>query len=239
MSAATQYSAFSEELFHRMETDGFKKRSKSITQKKQGNNLSQLLLYSNKLRGIDAIRQTYIVRQSFPDIDNVIYYLSNEYFSSKWSTGRVWLCTLMPIIAKTSGLPNVVAPNGYTHNLDDNMDISRLAEEVYDNITKYAYPFLEEYSSPQAVLLGLEEGCPKLKTWAVQGNDLFQLACYLFFHQKKEALAFCEQRMRAAQCDANVRTSITHEILNRANKLGYDLEGKLLIPPKPKDTKVR
>ena len=239
MSAITQYNAFSKALFHRMELDGFKQRSKSTTQKKQGKYFSQLVLYTNKLRGIDTIRQTYIIRQSFPEIDNVIYYLMNDYFSSQWFTGRIWLCTLMPIIAKTSGLPNAVAPNGYTHYLNDNMDISQLAEEVYNNIAKYAYPFLEEYSSPQTILLGLEEERPKLKTWAVHGSDLFRLACYLFFHQKEKALNFCEQRMKAAQCDDSTRTSITQEILDRADKLEWRSDGSLLVPPKPTNIIVR
>ena len=239
MSATTQYQMFSEELFHRMEVDGFKRRSKAITQKKLGKQSQQLLLYINKLKGADTIRQTYIIRQSFPEIDNVIYYLENEYFSSQWSTGRVWLCTLMPVTAKTSGLPNAVAPNGYTHYLNDDIDIFQLVGEVYDNITKYAYPFLEEYNSPQAILAGLEEQHPELKTWAVQGSDLFRLACYLFFHQKEKALAFCEQRMKTAECDERVRTSITQEIFNRANKLEWSSNGRLLVPPKPTNIRVR
>ena len=65
---------------------------------------ADLLLYTNKLKGTDTIRQTYIIRQSFSEIDNVIYYLENEYFSSQWSTGRVWLCTLMSVTTKTSAL---------------------------------------------------------------------------------------------------------------------------------------
>ena len=239
MSAATQYSSFSETLFHRMEIDGFKKRSKSTTQKRQGKCSSQLVLYTNKLRGMDAIRQTYIVRQSFPEIDNLIYYLKNEYFSSRWATGRVWLCTLMPDDVKTSGLPNVMAPNGYTHHLDDNMNISLLVEEVYDNIRKYAYPFWEAYDSPKAILAGIEEQRPELSTWAVLGNDLFRLACYLLFCEKEKALTFCEQRMAATQCDDSVRTSITQEILNRVDKLNYSLDGKLLVPPRPAGAKLR
>jgi len=239
MSAASQYSGFSEALFNRMEADGFKKRNRSTTQKKQGKYFFQLVLYTNKLRGMDTIRQTYIIRQSFPEIDRVIYYLENEYFSSQWSTGRVWLCTLMPIIAKNSGLSNAVAPNGYTHYLNDNVDILRLAEEVYDNIAKYAYPFWEKYSSPQAVLLGLEEQRPELKTWAVRGNDLFQLACYLFFREKEKALTFCERRITEAQRDDNVRTSVTQEILNRVESLIYGLDGKLLVPPRPVDAEIR
>lgn len=239
MSAVTQYQVFSEELFHRMEIDGFKRKSKSITQKKHGKQSQQLVLYTNKLRGIDAIRQTYIIRQSFPEIDNVIYYLINEYFSSRWSTGRVWLCTLMPTIAKTSGLPNAVAPNGYTHYLNDNIDISQLAEEVYGNITKYAYPFLEEYSSAQDVLLGLEEQHPKLKTWAVHGNDLFRLACYLILHEKEKAIKFCEQQLFDAQQDEKIRTSITQEVLDRADKLEWCSDGSLLVPPRPTNVKVR
>ena len=239
MSSTIQYQTFSDELFRRMEIDGFKRRSKSITQKKQGKQFQQLVLYTNKLRCADTIRQTYIIRQSFPEIDNIIYYLRNEYFSSQWSTGRVWLCTLMPVIAKTSGLPNAVAPNGYTHYLDDNIDILQLVEEVYSNIMKYAYPFLEEYGSPQAVLLGLEEQHPKLKTWAVHGSDLFRIACYLFFHQKEKALTFCEQRMKVAECDDSVRTSITQEILDRVNKLEWRSDGSLLVPPKPANIRVR
>jgi len=238
MSAANQYNFFSETLFHRMEADGFKKRNKSTTQKKQGKYSSQLVLYTNKLRGTDAIRQTYIIRQSFSEIDRIIYYLINEYFSSQWSTGRVWLCVLMPDNVKTSGLPNVT-PNGYTHYLHDNMDISALVEEVYDNIKKYAYPFLAAYNSPQAVLTGIEEQRPEFKTWAVHGNDLFQLACYLLFHEKEKALAFCERRMQKARSDDSVRTSITQEILNRADGLNYDSEGKLLVPPRPADAKIR
>jgi len=238
MSAASQYRFFSEALFHHMEADGFKKRNTSTTQKKQGKSFSQLVLYTNKLRGIDAIRQTYIVRQSFPEIDRVIYYLINEYFSSQWATGRVWLCALMPDDVKTSGLPNVT-PNGYTHYLDDNMDISLLAEEVYDNIKKYAYPFLATYNSPQAVLTGIEEQRPEFRTWAVHGSDLFQLACYLLFHEKELALSFCERRMAEAQRDDAVRTSITQEILSRVDSLNYGLDGKLLVPPRPTDAKIR
>lgn len=239
MSAATQYRLFSEKLFCRMKMDGFTKRSKSITQKKQGTYSSQLVLYTNKLRGADAIRQTYIVRQSFPEIDDVIYYLENEYFSSQWATGRVWLCKLMPDNVKISGLPNMTAPNGYTHYLDDSMDISLLAEEVYSNIRKYAYPFWETYNSPRAVLAGIEEQRPELKTWAVHGYDLFRLACHLLFCEKKKALTFGEQRIAEAQCDESVRTSITEEILNRAVKLNYDSSGQLLVPPRPADAKVR
>lgn len=189
------------------------------------------------MRGI-AIRQTYIIRQSFPEIDDVIYYLINEYFSSQWATGRVWLCTLMPDDVKISGLPNAV-PNGYTHYLDDNIDISLLVEEVYENIKKYAYPFWETYNSPQAVLIGMEEQRPELKTWAVHGSDLFRLACYLFFCEKEKAFAFCEQRIAEAQCDKSVRTSITEEVLNRAEKLNYDWDGKLLVPARPTDAKIR
>lgn len=57
MSAITQYNAFSEALFHRMELDGFKQRSKSTTQKKQRKYFSQLVLYTNKLRGMDRLRR--------------------------------------------------------------------------------------------------------------------------------------------------------------------------------------
>lgn len=238
MSAASQYSFFSETLFHHMEVDGFKKRNQSTAQKRQGTSFSQLVLYTNKLRGMDAIRQTYIVRQSFPEIDRVIYYLMNKYFSSQWATGRVWLCALMPDDVKTSGLPNVT-PNGYTHHLDDNMDISLLAEEVYDNIKKYAYPFLATYNSPQAVLTGIEEQRPEFRTWAVHGSDLFQLACYLLFREKELALSFCERRMAEAQRDDGVRTSITQEILSRVDSLNYGLDGKLLVPPRPTDAKIR
>lgn len=239
MSAAIQYHLFSEELFHRMERDGFKRKNKSITEKKQVAKSQQLVLYTNKLRGIDVIRQTYIIRQSFPEIDHVIYYLQNEYFSSQWSTGRIWLCTLMPITEKTSGLPNAVTPNGYTHYLSDNMDVTLLAEEVYDNITKYAYPFLDEYSSAQAVLSGLEEQDQKLKTWAVHGSDLFRLACYLVLHEKEKALSFCEQRISDAQQDENIRTSITQEVLDRADKLEWSPDGRLLIPPRPPNATIR
>jgi len=238
MSAASQYGFFSEALFHRMEADGFKKRNKFTAQKKQGKYISQLVLYTNKLRGMDAIRQTYIIRQSFPEIDSIIYYLTNEYFSSQWATGRVWLCALMPDDVKTSGLPNVT-PNGYTHYLDDNMDISLLVEEVYGNIEKYAYPFLAAYNSPRAVLTGIEEKRPEFRTWAVHGSDLFQLACYLFFHEKEKALAFCERRMAEARCDGSARTSVTPEILNRVDSLSCGLDGKLLLPPRPADAKIR
>lgn len=237
MRAASQYRLFSEALFHRMEADGFQKRNRSTVQKKQGSSLSQLLLYTNKLRGRDAIRQTYVIRQSFPEVDRVIYYLRNEYFSSQWATGRVWLCALMPEDAKTSGLPNAT-PNGYTHYLDDNMDIALLVEEVYDNIRKYAYPFFAAYPSPRAVLAGVEEQRPEFRTWAVHGNDLFQLACYLLFGEKEKALAFCERRMAQAQCEG-ARTAITQEILNRVERLSYGLDGKLLVPPRPADAKVR
>lgn len=238
MSAASQYSFFSETLFHRMEADGFKKRNKFTTQKKQGKCLSQLVLYTNKLRGMDAIRQTYIIRQSFSEIDRVIYYLINEYFSSQWATGRVWLCTLMPDDDKTSGLPNVT-PHGYTHYLSDNMDIPLLVEEVYNNIKKYAYPFLAAYTSPRAVLAGIEERRPEFRTWAVHGNDLFQLACYLLLHEKEKALAFCERRMAEVQRDDRARTSITQEVLSRVDRLNYGLDGKLLVPPRPADARIR
>ena len=215
------------------------KKSNSTTQKKQGSIFLRLVLYTNKLRNSGCIRQTYIISQKCPDIDEIIYYLQNEYFSSNWATGRVWLCTLMPVIARTSGLPNAVAPNGYTHYLNDDMDISQLVEEVYNNIVKYAYPFWEKYNSPQAILLGLEKQCPELKTWAVSGSDLFRLACYLFFHEKEKALDFGEQRIAAAQCNDSVRTSITADILNRADKLCYDSDGKLVVPPRPANAKIR
>jgi len=239
MSAATQYQLFSEELFRRMERDGFQKKSRSTAQKKQGTHALRLTLYTNKMRSGDAIRQTYIIGQKYPEIDAVIYYLTNEYFSSKWATGRVWLCTLMPGAAKTCGLPNALAPNGYTHYLDDGTDIPRLAQEVYDNIVRYAYPFWEAYHSPQAVLAGLEEGRPELKAWAVFGSDLFRLACYLLFREKEKALAFCEQRMAAARQDGGVRTSLTPEIRLRAAQLTYGPDGGLLVPPRPADAKVR
>jgi len=222
-----------------MAANGFQRKNKSTAQKKQGNHALRLVLYTNKIKGADAIRQTYIVSQKYPEIDAILYYLTGDYLSSNWATGRVWLCTLMPATAKTSGLPNAVAPNGYTHYLNDNTDIARLTGEVYDNITKYAYPFWEEYPSPQAVLSGLEEQRPELKTWAVFGSDLFQLACYLYFHEKEKALAFCEQRMAAARCDDRVRTSITPEVRSRAAQLSYDPDGRLLVPPRPADTEVR
>ena len=239
MSAETQYQIFSEELFRRMAIDGFKKKSKSTMQKKHGSRFLRLVLYTNKLRNLDCIRQTYIISQKYPEIDEIIYYLQNEYFSSNWATGRIWLCTLMPVTAKISGLPNAVAPNGYTHYLNDDMDIFQLVEEVYNNIVTYAYPFWEKYNSPQAVLLGLEKQCLELKTWAVSGSDLFQLACYLFFHEKERALAFGKQRLATAQCDDSARTTITAEILMRADKLCYGSDGKLVVPPRPADAKIR
>lgn len=78
MSAATQYQIFSEELFSRMEIDGFKKKSNSTTQKKQGSIFLRLVLYTNKLRNSGCIRQTYIISQKCPDIDEIIYYLGSS-----------------------------------------------------------------------------------------------------------------------------------------------------------------
>jgi len=232
MSAANQYRLFSEALFRRMEADGFHRRSQTTTQRKQEAGVSQLLLYTNKLRGADAIRQTYILRQTFPQIDRVLYYLVNESFSSRWSTGRVWLSTLMPDAAKTSGLPNAT-PNGYTHYLTDAVDVSALAEEVYDRVQTYAYPFLAAYPTPQAVLTAIEARRPQFRTWAVHGNDLFQLACYLSLRDKETALSFCARRMSEAQ-SGGPRTSITPEITARASALLCTPGGPLLPPPAAK-----
>ena len=239
MSATAQFSVFSKLLFERMEKDGFRKRSNSITQKIQGIYPVRLTLYTNKLKGEDAIRQTYIIGQSFPEIDRIIYYLRNEYFSSKWVTGRIWLCTLMPTVAKTTGLPNMVSPNGYTHRIDDNIDIHLLAEEVYSNLKSYAYPFLTKYQSPLDIFCGLVSCEPELKTWAVQGSDLFYLAFYLSNQEQEKAINFCKQKIFANRQDENYRTSITQEILGKVEDLKWSCDGKLLLPPIHAGTKLR
>jgi len=128
-----------------------------------GDCYNRISVQYNKYSGIDAASCAIVVAAGFHSIHKFLKKLPGDFCAP---------LRREPVIMVTN-IGKLFSPSSYaTWEILPETDTSDLANEIVENITKYAFPFFERYSNVHTVLRDLEEDV----NYNIGYNDIFCIA---------------------------------------------------------------
>lgn len=141
----------------------FESWKKHNFRRSNGDCYNRISLQYHKYSGVDAASCAVVVAAGFHSIHKFLKKLPGDFCAP---------LRREPVVMVTNIGELFPDPRYTTWEIFPETDTSDLANEIVENITKYAFPFFERYSKLQTVLRDLEEGV----NYNIAYNDIFCIA---------------------------------------------------------------